>query len=78
MGICPRCGSWVDEGEPYCPECCYMGESDEEDVITIDGRDYDVDDVERVLRDYGYTLNDLENDLIDDEDMEDILDDLDY
>lgn len=19
--ICPICGSWVDEGDPVCPEC---------------------------------------------------------
>lgn len=73
MGICPRCGSWVDEGEPYCPECCYMGG---DDTVTIDGREYDADDVERVLRDYGYNLNDLEWGRIGDEDMERILDDL--
>ena len=26
MGICPRCGSWVDEGEPYVPNA-YMTEA---------------------------------------------------
>ena len=77
MGICPRCGSWVDEGEPYCPECCYMGE-DDSDVVTIDGRDYDIVNVERVLNNYGYSLYDLENDLIDDEDLEEIIDKLNY
>lgn len=80
MGICPRCGSWVDEGEPYCPECCYMGGSDdeneEEDVITIDGREYDRRDVERVLDDFNYTLEDLERNLIDDDDLDDIIDEL--
>jgi hypothetical protein len=70
MGICPRCGAWVDEGEPYCPECCYMGE---DDTVTIDGRDYDASDVERVLRDYCYNLEDLEYGRIDDEDMEEII-----
>lgn len=19
--ICPVCGSWVDEGDPFCPDC---------------------------------------------------------
>ena len=76
MGICPRCGSWVDEGEPYCPECCYMG-GDDDDVVTIGGKDYDVDDVERVLRRYDYVMRDLELDIIDDDDMKDILDELD-
>ena len=74
MGICPRCGSWVDEGEPYCPECCYMGEDDE--TVTIDGRDYNAAEVERVLENYCYTLEDLEYDRIDDEDLENIIDDL--
>lgn len=78
MGICPRCGSWVDEGEPYCPECCYMGEDGGEDdkTVTIDGRDYDVSEVKRVLENYCYTLEDLEYGRIDDEDLENIIDDL--
>ena len=78
MGICPRCGSWVDEGEPYCPECCYMGEDEEygDDTVTIDGRDYNAAEVERVLENYCYTLEDLEYDRIDDEDLENIIDDL--
>lgn len=71
MGICPRCGSWVDEGEPYCPECCYMG--DDDDTVTIDGRDYDAGVVESVLGDFCYTLEDLEYGRIDEEDMEEIL-----
>ena len=78
MGICPRCGSWVDEGEPYCPECCYMGgdEDDGDDIVSIDGRDYDVAEVRRVLENYCYTLEDLEYGRIDDEDLENIIDDL--
>lgn len=78
MGICPRCGSWVDEGEPYCPECCYMGEDEDDgdDTVTIDGRDYDLSNVERVLENYCYTLEDLEYGRIDDEDLENIIDDL--
>ena len=68
MGICPRCGSWVDEGE----------EDDGEDdkTVTIDGRDYDADEVKRVLENYCYTLEDLEYGRIDDEDLENIIDDL--
>lgn len=31
MAICPRCGSWVDEGESYCPSCGYDGSDDEYD-----------------------------------------------
>lgn len=73
MGICPRCGSWVDEGEPYCPECGYMGG---DETVTIRGREYDADDVVMVLRDYGYDLNDLEWGRIGDVDMQRILDDL--
>ena len=78
MGICPRCGSWVDEGEPYCPECCYMGKDEEngDDTVTIDGRDYNAAEVERVLENYCYTLEDLEYGRIDDEDLENIVDDL--
>lgn len=78
MGICPRCGSWVDEGEPYCPECCYMGgdEDEKDETVTIDGRQYDAVEVERVLENYCYTLEDLEYVRIDDEDLENIIDDL--
>ena len=76
MGICPRCGSWVDEGEPYCPECCYMGGSGYDDVVVIDGREYDVCDVERVLDDFNYTLDDLERNLIDNDDLDDIIEEL--
>ena len=74
MGICPRCGSWVDEGEPYCPECCYIGGND--DVVTICGKDYDSDEVERVLRRYGYVMRDLELDMISDDDLDDMIDEL--
>jgi predicted amidophosphoribosyltransferase len=28
--ICPRCGSWIDEGESYCPDCGYDGSDDDE------------------------------------------------
>lgn len=81
MGICPRCGSFVDEGEPYCPYCSYIGGSgsnnNNDNVITIDGDDYYKDEVEDALYDAGYDLYDLEHDLIDDEDLEEILDNLD-
>ena len=35
MGICPRCGSWVDAGEPYCPECCYDGSGRTDNVNSV-------------------------------------------
>jgi RNA polymerase subunit RPABC4/transcription elongation factor Spt4 len=79
MGICPRCGSFVDEGEPYCPYCSYMPGNDSDDeaeMIVIDGNEYRRSDVEDVLRDYAYDFYDLDNDLIDEEDWEDILEDL--
>jgi hypothetical protein len=47
-----------------------------DDTVTINGQEYDADDVERVLRDYGYDMWDLEHDLIDEEELERILDDL--
>ena len=55
-----------------------MGEDDGEDdkTVTIDGRDYDADEVKRVLENYCYTLEDLEYGRIDDEDLENIIDDL--
>lgn len=63
MGICPRCGSWVDEGEPYCPECCYDGNSSRfdspsslPDVIEINCHDYDREDVEEALDILGMIL----------------------
>ena len=78
MGICPNCGSFVDEGEPYCPYCSYTPGNDYDDSVRIDGEDYNVSDVEDILRRYGYNLYDLEHDLIDDGDFEDILYDLRY
>ena len=81
MGICPACGSFINPGEPYCPDCGYIDGSDDDisydsDTITIDGDEYDLSDVEDVLRVYGYELRDLEDGLIDGDDMELILDDL--
>ncbi len=29
--ICPRCGSWIDLGEPCCPECGYDGSDDDDE-----------------------------------------------
>ena len=31
MMNCPRCGSWIDAGEPFCPECGYDGSDDEDE-----------------------------------------------
>lgn len=81
MGICPRCGSWVDEGEPYCPECCYDGSdegtnleiSENLGVVTINGSEYDIDDVEEALEELGYDLDDLKLGLVDEYELEEIL-----
>lgn len=79
MGICPRCGSWVDEGEPYCPECCY-DESDstgtvivDSRTVTVNGYEYDIDDVEDALFRLGYDLDDLRQGLVDEDELEKIL-----
>ena len=29
--ICPKCGTWIDAGEPYCPGCMWDGSDDEEE-----------------------------------------------
>ena len=59
MGICPRCGSWIDAGEPYCPDCSYIindSSSDEEfsddGIISINGFEYDADDVVDALNEF--------------------------
>lgn len=82
MGICPRCGSWIDAGEPYCPDCSYIindSSSDEEfsddGVISINGFEYDVDDVVDALDELGYDLDDLKSGLVDEDELEEILDD---
>ena len=31
MAICPRCGSFIDAGEPCCPECGYDGSDDDDE-----------------------------------------------
>ena len=76
MGICPRCGSWVDEGEPYCPECCYDGSEDSNypNVIEVNGFEYDISDVEDALEELGYDLEDFENGLVDKDELEELLD----
>ena len=78
MGICPRCGSWVDEGEPYCPECCYGGsdghENTEDDVIYVNGYSYDADDVEDALKELGYDMDDFKSGLVDEDELEELLD----
>ena len=71
MGICPNCGSWVDEGEPYCPECGYDGS--DSDVITVNGTDYWRYEVEDALLEMGYVLNDLELGLVNLDELEELL-----
>ena len=77
MGICPRCGSWVDEGEPYCSDCSYVfGSSDSEynDKIEINGFEYDIGDVEEALSQMGYDMDDLRDGLVDEYELEEMLD----
>ena len=77
MGICPRCGSWVDEGEPYCSDCSYVfgssDSTDNADMIEINGFEYDIGDVEEALFQMGYDLDDLREGLVDEDELEDIL-----
>ena len=82
MGICPRCGSWVDEGEPYCPDCCYdssesTGRTREdihgEKVIEVNGTEYNAQDVEDALYEMDCDLSDLENGYVDEDELERIL-----
>lgn len=84
MGICPRCGSWVDEGEPYCPECCHGGGSGYHSVrlrhtgdnlMEVNGSLYDIDDVEDALEELGYDMDDFESGLVDEDELEELLDD---
>ena len=83
MGICPVCGTFIDPGEPYCPDCGYIESenpsspsSSDANSITIDGVDYDIDELEEVLEEWGYDLDDLESGLIDEDELEEILDSL--
>lgn len=84
MGICPRCGSWVDEGEPYCPDCCYDSSATTgktrinihgENVIEVNGTEYDAEDVEDALSEMGCDLSDLEDGNVDEDELEMILED---
>ena len=34
--ICPRCGEWIDEGEPYCPGCTWDGDDDDDEYYDND------------------------------------------
>ena len=53
MGICPRCGSWIDAGEPYCPDCSYIindsssdeGSDDSDDSFDFGDEGGDFDDL---------------------------------
>ncbi len=84
MGICPRCGSWVDAGEPYCPDCCYDGSGGadkvnsvyDSDRVTVNGFDYDKRDVEDALDELGYDFDDLESGFVDEDELEEILEDM--
>ena len=84
MGICPRCGSWVDAGEPYCPECCYDGSGRTDNVnsvhdsdrVTVNGFDYDKSDVEDALDELGYDFDDFESGFVDEDELEEILEDM--
>lgn len=72
--ICPRCGSFIDAGEPYCRECGYDGE---DDLVEIDYDKYDTDELEEALRKYGYSIEELDAGLIDEDVLMEILRDLD-
>jgi hypothetical protein len=83
MGICPRCGSWVDEGEPYCPECMYDGSESRadqvgvsSDFININGTEYRRFLVEEALEEMGYDIDDFIDGCVDEEELEEILDDI--
>ena len=85
MGICPRCGSWVDEGEPYCPECGYDGSEesgsarsifDDCEEIRVNGWRYDRSDVEDALEQMGYDWDDFESGYVDEDELERVLEDM--
>ncbi len=75
MGICPACGSYIDPGEPYCPDCGYIESSSGNDE-DLDFSEFDEDELEEALERRGYDLYDLENGLIDDDELEEIYDEL--
>lgn len=74
MGICPRCGSWVDAGEPYCPDCCYDGSGGTDKVNSV--YDSDKRDVEDALDELGYDFDDLESGFVDEDELGEILEDM--
>jgi uncharacterized protein CbrC (UPF0167 family) len=83
MGICPRCGSWVDEGEPYCPECMYDGSESgadptgfSDDMINVNGSCYRRYLVEEALEEMGYDMYDFNEGMVDEEELEEILEDI--
>lgn len=77
MGICPVCGSYIDPGEPYCPDCGYIdGSSDVEDD-ELDFSIFDEDELIDVLEERGYDLYDLERSLIPEWEVREIYEELD-
>lgn len=78
MGICPICGSYIDSGEPYCPDCGFVGVSSnaEENREELDFSIFDEDDLIEVLEEHGYDLDDLERDLIPDWEVKEIYEEL--
>ena len=73
MSLCPLCGSFIDPGEPCCPDCGFIA-GPAQDSTTDD--EIDLDRIEEVLNDFGYDLTDLRSGGIDGDDLEDILDEL--
>lgn len=76
MGICPACGSYIDPGEPYCPDCGYIPAGSSSAEEEIESREFDEDELEEVLESRGYDLYDFENGLIDEDELEEILEEL--
>ena len=74
MGICPVCGSFIDSGEPYCPDCGYIGSESAEEGF--DFSIFDEDDLIEVLDEHGYDLDDLERGNIPDWELDEIYSEL--
>lgn len=70
MGICPSCGTFIDPGEPYCPDCGYIP-GGARDISEIDE-----DELIFVLEMHGYDLDDFERGLIDEDELEEIYEEL--